>query len=363
MPRPERALRADDPFLADFALKLRELRAKAGQPTYRKLAERAGYAASVLSQAASGRDLPTLAVTLAYVEACEGNKAEWEERWNATNRSLQLSRWRQEIAGQAPALTQAEYRATTSDVGPRQNAVSLRRKISVLLRHPIAAAATAAAVTAAAFACVDDQTNESFSPEPSFPSTSERAKAPEPPMTKTNSAKRNSNATLQRRTPVFAGPEESVPVGHLDPGTPIWVECQRRDAGGKIRNRLGQALWVDDAATDLTKSSGADAPRNIAICPEEKEYIGKHRDDGRRTNVSALGSAAVGAATISVVHSARDFIKPSDTMDVIGHQVGSPLPLKTITAISQWVFDRSDILTEGISAVYNSNHGKFSTNT
>ncbi|MEU3764828.1 hypothetical protein AB0E55_07155 [Amycolatopsis keratiniphila] len=47
------------------------------------MSKRAHYAASTLSDAAGGRKLPTLAVTLAYVRACEGDLAEWEERWYA----------------------------------------------------------------------------------------------------------------------------------------------------------------------------------------------------------------------------------------------------------------------------------------
>src|SRR6185369_3023841 len=54
-----------------------------GSPTYRELARRAHYAAGTLSDAAGGRKLPTLAVTLAYVRACDGDAAEWEKTWHA----------------------------------------------------------------------------------------------------------------------------------------------------------------------------------------------------------------------------------------------------------------------------------------
>jgi tetratricopeptide (TPR) repeat protein len=67
--------------LPAFAHKLRELRYAAGNPGYRSLARRAGYSASALSAAASGRILPSLAVTLAYVGACDGDLDEWERRW------------------------------------------------------------------------------------------------------------------------------------------------------------------------------------------------------------------------------------------------------------------------------------------
>ncbi|MFI0419218.1 hypothetical protein [Spongiactinospora sp. 9N601] len=81
MPRPERPLEGDDPAVLRFAADLRLLRVKAGEPTYRQMARRAHYAAATLSEAAAGRRLPTLAVTLAYVRACGGDAGEWERRW------------------------------------------------------------------------------------------------------------------------------------------------------------------------------------------------------------------------------------------------------------------------------------------
>ncbi|MEQ0558637.1 hypothetical protein ABJI51_06120 [Amycolatopsis sp. NEAU-NG30] len=72
----------DDP-LTVFAADLRRLREKAGNPTYRELGRRAHYSAGTLSEAAGGRKLPSLAVTLAYVRACGGDPREWEERWHA----------------------------------------------------------------------------------------------------------------------------------------------------------------------------------------------------------------------------------------------------------------------------------------
>ncbi|MFI6291485.1 hypothetical protein ACIBEJ_07835 [Nonomuraea sp. NPDC050790] len=81
MPRPERPLEGDDPEVLRFAADLRRLRAKAGDLTYRQMARRAHYAAATLSEAASGRRLPTLAVALAYVRVCGGDPEEWEHRW------------------------------------------------------------------------------------------------------------------------------------------------------------------------------------------------------------------------------------------------------------------------------------------
>ncbi|HEX6681982.1 MAG TPA: helix-turn-helix domain-containing protein [Candidatus Limnocylindrales bacterium] len=83
MPRPERPLDGDGGVVAQFAAELRMLRQQAGSPGYRSLARRANYSAATLASAASGRRLPTLEVTLAYVAACGGDRAEWEARWRA----------------------------------------------------------------------------------------------------------------------------------------------------------------------------------------------------------------------------------------------------------------------------------------
>jgi Helix-turn-helix domain len=81
VPRPERALGAHDDELVRFAADLREVKKQAGSPTLRELARRAHYSLTTLSEATSGRKLPTLEVTLAYVRACGGDTAEWEQRW------------------------------------------------------------------------------------------------------------------------------------------------------------------------------------------------------------------------------------------------------------------------------------------
>jgi hypothetical protein len=70
----------DGPIVA-FARDLRALRKRAGNPSYRELARTALFAPSVLSSAASGHRLPTLAVTLAFVTACGDDWTVWERRW------------------------------------------------------------------------------------------------------------------------------------------------------------------------------------------------------------------------------------------------------------------------------------------
>lgn len=83
MPRPERPIDPSAGPITRFAGDLRTLRQDAGVPTYRSMAEEVNYSPTVLSEAAAGRKLPTLPVTLAYVQACRGDCAEWERRWRA----------------------------------------------------------------------------------------------------------------------------------------------------------------------------------------------------------------------------------------------------------------------------------------
>ncbi len=93
----------------DFAADLRRLRERAGRPPYRLLARRAHYSSSTLADAAAGRRLPSLAVTLAYVRACDGDTADWETRWRAATAEMapdspagnEPAGWRGPYAGSA----------------------------------------------------------------------------------------------------------------------------------------------------------------------------------------------------------------------------------------------------------------------
>lgn len=81
MGRRERPIDPEEGPVQRFAWELRQLREKAGSPNYRTLAQRAHFSATALSQAAAGEQLPSLAVALAYVQACEGDVTQWEQRW------------------------------------------------------------------------------------------------------------------------------------------------------------------------------------------------------------------------------------------------------------------------------------------
>jgi tetratricopeptide (TPR) repeat protein/transcriptional regulator with XRE-family HTH domain len=91
MARHGRAGEPDEDALAAFADGLRELRTAAGH-SYRALARRSGYSVSTLAAAAGGRALPSLAVTLAYAQACGADPAEWERRWRAVGTSATAPR-------------------------------------------------------------------------------------------------------------------------------------------------------------------------------------------------------------------------------------------------------------------------------
>jgi tetratricopeptide (TPR) repeat protein len=86
--RREIAVDPNTGALAWFAADLRELRRAAGSPSYRELAARAHYSHNTLSMAASGRTLPSRAVALAFVAACGGDLAAWQERWQQLEHEL-----------------------------------------------------------------------------------------------------------------------------------------------------------------------------------------------------------------------------------------------------------------------------------
>ncbi|MET8869922.1 hypothetical protein ABZW11_43905 [Nonomuraea sp. NPDC004580] len=96
--------------LQEFAQGLRDLRAAAGNPSYRAMERRAGYSSSALSAAAAGDRLPSLALTLAYVGACGGDQDAWSEKWHDLRADQDNTR---------PQETEAPAAATGRPVGSR----------------------------------------------------------------------------------------------------------------------------------------------------------------------------------------------------------------------------------------------------
>jgi len=87
MGRPEAPLDRGGSPVRDFAYWLRALRSSSDL-TYQQLAVRSGYATSTLQEALAGRRLPTLAVTLAVVEACGEDPDPWRARWILLRQAL-----------------------------------------------------------------------------------------------------------------------------------------------------------------------------------------------------------------------------------------------------------------------------------
>ncbi|MEV6979021.1 hypothetical protein [Kitasatospora sp. NPDC093806] len=85
-----------------FASELRKLRGEKGNLTYRVMAGRTRYSVATLSRAAGGLQLPSLAVALAYVEACGGDLAEWERRWHAAVQEVAAGDGEDGADGEAP---------------------------------------------------------------------------------------------------------------------------------------------------------------------------------------------------------------------------------------------------------------------
>ncbi|MQA88376.1 MAG: hypothetical protein GEV03_28110 [Streptosporangiales bacterium] len=122
MPRPERPIDPSAGPLQRFAHDLRELRRAAGTPPYKELARRTRFSASALSDAARGERQPGLDVTLAYVDACGGDRAEWTRRWQALVAELSSARdavrgaaGESAVPGRPPYLGLAAYEVEDAD--------------------------------------------------------------------------------------------------------------------------------------------------------------------------------------------------------------------------------------------------------
>ncbi|WP_327350514.1 nSTAND1 domain-containing NTPase [Streptomyces sp. NBC_01304] len=86
MGRPETEIDPARGPVQQLAFELRKLRQEAGGITYRQMVRQVGFSVSTLSRAAGGEQLPLLPVVLAYVTACGGDAADWQERWQEAAR-------------------------------------------------------------------------------------------------------------------------------------------------------------------------------------------------------------------------------------------------------------------------------------
>ncbi|HEV2781512.1 MAG TPA: WD40 repeat domain-containing protein [Actinophytocola sp.] len=78
------------------------------------MARRAHYSVTALSEAAGGEKLPTWQVTRAYVEACNGNRDEWESRWLAVQSALEKNGEGTGEGDSAESVENAPYRGLES---------------------------------------------------------------------------------------------------------------------------------------------------------------------------------------------------------------------------------------------------------
>ena len=95
--------------LAEFAVGLQALCKAAGSPSFEELGRRSGQPAVELAAAASGRVVPSFAITLAFVSACSGDEDEWARRWHVL----------QERLGEEAERAAARLRRSAECRGPR----------------------------------------------------------------------------------------------------------------------------------------------------------------------------------------------------------------------------------------------------
>ncbi|MGP3926278.1 hypothetical protein [Streptomyces sp. 8N616] len=111
------------------------------------MAESAHYSAATLAEAARGLQHPSLAVTLAYAEACGGDVDLWEKRWHAAA---------EEIANEpesrgSPVRTEARQaqRDEAGDAAPPPVAISVAHRAQLEAWRPAQALLVVGAASAA----------------------------------------------------------------------------------------------------------------------------------------------------------------------------------------------------------------------
>jgi hypothetical protein len=67
-------------LLAEFTAALRELRQRAGNPTFRTMSRRTSASATTLYRVEIGKQIPTQEAVLAYVRACDGDQDLWRHQ-------------------------------------------------------------------------------------------------------------------------------------------------------------------------------------------------------------------------------------------------------------------------------------------
>lgn len=164
MGRPERPFERDGSPAREVAFGLRRLRDQAGL-TYDQLARRTNYGTSTLQEAAAGRRLPTLSVTLAIVAACGGDVEAWRAYWlgmrGAADSSVPIQAVLQIVPPWRAATDRTPLLAVTADAPklvPESGASKRRRRVQKQLAALVAACAVlVVAVTLATSAILHDR--------------------------------------------------------------------------------------------------------------------------------------------------------------------------------------------------------------
>jgi hypothetical protein len=114
--RPEKPITGTGP-VADLARALRELRARAGNPPYKRLSFPTNYSPAVLAAAANGNGCPTWDVTRSLVQACGGKPADVQPLWEKADHAARAARHaeRHGNVSPMPRRKQAELRAAAPD--------------------------------------------------------------------------------------------------------------------------------------------------------------------------------------------------------------------------------------------------------
>lgn len=75
--------------LDEFSTALRKLRERAGQPSFRRMAARSGAVShATLHLTVTGHRLQPWETVREFVRACDGDEAEWQQRWERTRAAL-----------------------------------------------------------------------------------------------------------------------------------------------------------------------------------------------------------------------------------------------------------------------------------
>jgi hypothetical protein len=127
----------DSGDLDRFAAALQRLRVSAGLTSLRALARRAHYSHTSISEAVGGKVLPSLPVTLAFVEACGGDVEQWRQHWTRTYAAIKKPAVMPAAASPWPPQEVADGNDPL-DAGCHVDAVTVRAaKVSLTARRHI----------------------------------------------------------------------------------------------------------------------------------------------------------------------------------------------------------------------------------